>query len=158
MPLAVNQLMMGVRYTYQVFLSKQSLTRRVNYGRKKIHWLFQRDKNSCPRGKQYTQKRPEGSGKKFFGYFIIFSEKYIDPRLLKNGLIFLFLSNLINLDVWEKETVGTLHSLNLVFSSVQSLSCVRPFATPQTAARQISLSINSWSLLKLMSKLFKVKT
>ena len=38
------------------------------------------------------------------------------------------------------------------FSSVQSLSCVRLFATPWTAARRASLSIiNSQSLLKLMS-------
>ena len=38
------------------------------------------------------------------------------------------------------------------FSSVQSPSRVRLFATPWTAARQASLSItNSWSLLKLMS-------
>ena len=38
------------------------------------------------------------------------------------------------------------------FSSVQSLSRVRLFATPSTAARQASLSItNSQSLLKLMS-------
>ena len=38
------------------------------------------------------------------------------------------------------------------FSSVQSLSCVRLFATPWTAARQASLSItNSRSLPKLMS-------
>ena len=37
-------------------------------------------------------------------------------------------------------------------SSVQSLSCVRLFATPWTAARQTSLSItNSRSLPKLMS-------
>ena len=37
-------------------------------------------------------------------------------------------------------------------SSVQSLSRVRLFATPWTAARQASLSItNPWSLLKLMS-------
>ena len=37
-------------------------------------------------------------------------------------------------------------------SSVQSLSHVRLFATPWTAARQASLSItNSWSLLKLVS-------
>ena len=37
-------------------------------------------------------------------------------------------------------------------SSVQTLSRVRLFATPWTAARQVSLSItNSWSLLKLMS-------
>ena len=39
-----------------------------------------------------------------------------------------------------------------LFSSVQLLSCVWLFATPWTAARQVSLSItNSWSLLKLMS-------
>ena len=38
------------------------------------------------------------------------------------------------------------------FSSVQSLSHVRPFATPWTAVRQASLSItNSRSLLKFMS-------
>ena len=37
-------------------------------------------------------------------------------------------------------------------SSVQSLSHVKLFATPWTAAHQVSLSItNSWSLLKLMS-------
>ena len=37
-------------------------------------------------------------------------------------------------------------------ASVQSLSHVRLFATPWTAAGQVSLSItNSWSLLKLMS-------
>ena len=44
---------------------------------------------------------------------------------------------------------------NRIFSSVQivwSLNCVRLFATPLTAARQVFLSItNSWSLLKLMS-------
>ena len=39
------------------------------------------------------------------------------------------------------------------FSSVQLLSHVQLYATPWTAACQISLSItNSWSLLKLMSK------
>ena len=41
---------------------------------------------------------------------------------------------------------------NRTLSSVQSLSRVRFFVTPWTAARQVSLSItNSWSLLKLMS-------
>ena len=36
--------------------------------------------------------------------------------------------------------------------SLQSVSCVRLFAAPWTAARQTSLSIaNSWSLLKLTS-------
>ena len=39
-------------------------------------------------------------------------------------------------------------SSHVQFSSVQSLSCVRLFVTPQAAARQASLSItNSWSLL-----------
>ena len=42
--------------------------------------------------------------------------------------------------------------LQLCVSQVQSLSRVRLFVTPWTAARQASLSItNSWSLLKLMS-------
>ena len=42
--------------------------------------------------------------------------------------------------------------INLVISSVQSLSRVRLFATLWTAARQASLSItNSWSLSKPMS-------
>ena len=46
---------------------------------------------------------------------------------------------------------GSWH-LNHGFSSVQSLSCVRLFATPWTAARQASLSItNSRSLPKLKS-------
>ena len=41
---------------------------------------------------------------------------------------------------------------NFQFNSVQSLSCVRLFATPWIAAHQASLSItNSWSSLKLMS-------
>ena len=36
------------------------------------------------------------------------------------------------------------------FRSVQLLSCVQLFLTPQTAAHQATLSItNSWSLLKL---------
>ena len=39
----------------------------------------------------------------------------------------------------------------ILLSSVQLLSCVQLFATPWTAARQVSLSItNSWSLIKLM--------
>ena len=42
--------------------------------------------------------------------------------------------------------------LSVQFSSVQSLSHVRLFVTPGTAACQASLSFtNSWSLLKLMS-------
>ena len=42
--------------------------------------------------------------------------------------------------------------IHIQFSSVQSLSHVRLFATPWTAARQASLSVtSSWSLPKLMS-------
>ena len=42
--------------------------------------------------------------------------------------------------------------LKVAYYSVQSLSRVRLFATPWTAARQASLSIsNFWSLCKLMS-------
>ena len=49
-------------------------------------------------------------------------------------------------------TVSCSHSPVWYISSVQSLSSVRLFATPWTAARQASLSItNSQSLLKLMS-------
>ena len=47
--------------------------------------------------------------------------------------------------------VGLPEKHSVQFSSVQSLSCVRLFETPWTAAHLASLSItNSWSLLKLM--------
>ena len=51
----------------------------------------------------------------------------------------------------QRQTVS--HEVPSVqLGSVQSLSHVRLFMTPWTAARQASLSIaNSWSLLKLMS-------
>ena len=49
-------------------------------------------------------------------------------------------------------SVELCYGRQIQFSSVQSLSRVRLFATPGTAACQASLSItNSWSLLKLMS-------
>ena len=48
--------------------------------------------------------------------------------------------------------LGSAHEETVQFSSVQSLSQVRLFVTPRTAALQASLSnTNSWSLLKLMS-------
>ena len=55
--------------------------------------------------------------------------------------------------VFTRNTVDHIIVLvNVQFSSVQSLSHVRLFVTPWTAARQASLSItNSRSLLKLMS-------
>ena len=53
-------------------------------------------------------------------------------------------------DPWWTESETESHSVQ--FSSVQSLSCIQPFATPWVAARQASLSItNSQSLPKLMS-------
>ena len=49
-------------------------------------------------------------------------------------------------------TIYDLLYISIQFSSVQSLSCVRLFATPWIVARQASLSItNSWSSLKLTS-------
>ena len=52
----------------------------------------------------------------------------------------------------EPSVPGTKSSCSTHFSSVQSLSRVRLFATPWTAAHPASLSItNSWSLPKLMS-------
>ena len=50
------------------------------------------------------------------------------------------------------KNLGNLKKVSYQFSSVQSLSHIRLFATPWTTACQASLSItNSWSLLKLMS-------
>ena len=62
----------------------------------------------------------------------------------------------VSSDVWRPvlwpEVMVLPHFQGSHFSSVQSLSCVRPFATPWTIAHQASLSItNSWNLLKLMS-------
>ena len=52
----------------------------------------------------------------------------------------------------QAKHVFTKSSQRSQFSSVQSLSQVRLFATPWNAAHQASLSItNSWSLLKLIS-------
>ena len=61
------------------------------------------------------------------------------------GLIFMHYSNLL---LWHTKMVPN----KIQFSSVQSLSRVRLFATQWTVAHQASLSItNSWSLLKLMT-------
>ena len=55
----------------------------------------------------------------------------------------------IMLDNWVRECANT---STFQFSSVQLLNCVRLFATPWTAARQVSLSItSSWNLLTLIS-------
>ena len=68
-------------------------------------------------------------------------------RYLKN-----ILSSIWNFFLCVYICVGIIYLINYSFSSVQSLSRVRLFATPWTTARQPSLSItNSQSLLKLMS-------
>ena len=60
-----------------------------------------------------------------------------------------------NREVWRAAVYGATESQIRLSTSVvvvQALSCVQLFATPWTAARQVSLSFtNSWSLLKLMS-------
>ena len=61
-------------------------------------------------------------------------------------------SNHLWLKLFKKWAQKELTSTSVQFSSVQSLSCVRLFAAPWTAAHQASLSItNSWSPPKLMS-------
>ena len=60
----------------------------------------------------------------------------------------------ISFRIFQFIVIHTVKGFGIVikFSSVQSLSCVRLFATPRIAAHQASLSItNSWSLLKVMS-------
>ena len=53
---------------------------------------------------------------------------------------------------WIPTSALTFTFSSVQFSSVQSLSCVRLFATPWIAAHQASLSVtSSWSSLKLMS-------
>ena len=66
----------------------------------------------------------------------------------------LFMINLLfwSLLVWNYYCYSCFILISVQFNSVQSLSCVRLFATPWSAARRASLSItNSWSLLKFMS-------
>ena len=63
-----------------------------------------------------------------------------------NGKIFPYIM------VYLHFSLNNCHKINVIFSSVQSLSHVRLFATPWTVACQSSLSItNSQCLCKLMS-------
>ena len=70
---------------------------------------------------------------------------------------FIFLGSKIPVDGGCSHEIMTLAPWRKIydksqFSSVQSLSRVRLFATPWTAAHQVSLSItNPWNLFKLMS-------
>ena len=78
--------------------------------------------------------------------------------LLVHLLIYAYISVLVHMDyqyiyTYKHNKYFVLHHIQYRFlSSVQSLSCVRLFATPWTAAYQASLSItNSGSLLNFMS-------
>ena len=62
---------------------------------------------------------------------------------------FFIQTHLCDEEYWAKECFSVFLLEERV---VQSLSCVRPFVTPWTAAHQASLSFTiSWSLFKLMS-------
>ena len=84
-------------------------------------------------------------------------QEYWSGSPLPSVLYFLYIySNYISLLVsfiWFGQLKNeVLFILTTLWCSVQLLSCVRLFATPWTAASQVSLSFtNSWSLFKLMS-------
>ena len=83
----------------------------------------------------------------FLKYFFLPSE-YIAQVLFDIFCLFVGLQNMLLVGC-QLSHFST--GQNLQFSSVQSLSHIRLFVTPQTAACQASLSItNSQSLLKLM--------
>ena len=72
-----------------------------------------------------------------------------------NPLRYSYLGHSTDREVWRAAVYGATESQTWLSTSVvvvQALSCVQLFATPWTAARQVSLSFtNSRSLLKLMS-------
>ena len=100
-------------------------------------------------------------------HVVLFSEwppqnRILQSRYKENLCRFRFLSTSCSLEHSDCSIIVTRYKQGIVevkvclsqfqFSSVQSLSRVRLFATPWTAARQASLSITtSWSLPKLMS-------
>ena len=98
----------------------------------------------------------ENSRKEVFTFEKEFSRIGKTPKLgaRMNGqtlLAGLVLSNLYIVETLRIDNISE-YCGGLQFSSVQSLSCVWLFATPWTAAHQVSLSItNSRSLFKLMS-------
>ena len=106
--------------------------------------------------------------------YIMHLTSYRTKYKLKNKLSFsvemwLFFSSRLSMTLYKswfislkKHLFISLHQVSVAhglfavasvqFSSVQSLSCARLFATPWTAAHQASLSITtSWSFLRLMS-------
>ena len=95
-----------------------------------------------------------------WGRSILFSTACQNPRLSLRFVFFLITSSQLfgnncsnSLDILSDLFCGNLIMFYLFcVYSVQSLSCVRLFVTPWSAACQSSLSItNSWNLLKLTS-------
>ena len=86
---------------------------------------------------------------------VIIIYTYLFPSIKKKPMTSLVLLSFLKTSLWYIFDLIHLMSCANVqtqFSSVQSFSHVRLFATPWTAARQASLSITiSWSLLKLTS-------
>ena len=83
-------------------------------------------------------------------YYWITWDTHIRKYVHIKSCLFLIQWTFIKHTLFYKHFIS--HKKQKKFSSIQSLSCVRLFATPWTAAHQASLSItNSWSLLTLMS-------
>ena len=78
-------------------------------------------------------------------------DAYLQLRLVYSGLAAVPM-DCLHLPILVLTLPCSKETMYFQFSSAQSLSCVRLYATPWTAACQASLSItNSWGLLKLMS-------
>ena len=76
----------------------------------------------------------------------------VQPRKKSYIYIYIYTHTHIYIYIWRERGSEVHERIYFkIFSSVQSLSCVRLFVTPWTAACQASLSItNSRTLLKLM--------
>ena len=100
-------------------------------------------------------KKPQLLQHKTLKYPVLGSRKVFLPSWSGIGRHYFFTSWYIyHVQEWAEELLFriTENRIQYQFSSVQSLSHVRLFATPWTTAHQSSLSItNSWSLLKLTS-------
>ena len=83
-----------------------------------------------------------GQNSEIHSLFIIYTSIQL------NFIVFMYFPYLKNFRIQKQPKIIQ----QFKFSSVQSLSHVRLFVTPWTAAHRVSLSItSSWSLLKLMS-------
>ena len=72
-------------------------------------------------------------------------------HLLESHILSIIFKIIAHFSLWSPSLISFLNYSICQFSSVQSLSCVRLFVTPWTAARQATLSItNSLSLPKLI--------